>query len=141
VLDWKDYQWEVFAYNLHFEFRVPDKGIKSYRCEIQLRADGSVIEDIGLPDIALHPELGTFIAFPSATRVATAAGFDMSRCSSRMEYRSKERRFIYLIEQVVSPFRPAVGGGRLCDVRTIEIDAHTGRQISIVTEEFLICDA
>jgi hypothetical protein len=137
--DWKDYQWEVFAYNLHFEFRVPEKGIEVYQCDIRLRADGSVVEDIGLPDIALHPELGTFAPFSSAVRVATDAGFDMPRCDSEMSYRSKEGRFIYSFRQIVSSFRSVVGGGRSYDVRTIEIDAHTGKIIRVFTHEDFSC--
>jgi len=139
VPSWKDYKWEVSAYNLHFEFRVPDKGIEFYRSGIRLRADGSVIEDIDLPAIAQHPELGTFTAFSSAVQLATTAGFDMLRCDSEMSYRSKEQRFIYSFRQVVSQDRPAVGGGRSYDVRTIEIDAHTGQQIRIFTEEYFSC--
>ncbi len=136
---WKDFEWEIFAYNLHFEFCVPDKGIEYYRCDIRMRADGSVIEDIDLPDIALHPELGTFAPFPSAVQTAAAAGFDVSHCGFELSYRSNEGRFIYSIRQVVSLDRPAVGGGRSYDVRTIDIDARTGRTIRIFTQDNFSC--
>jgi hypothetical protein len=127
--DWKDYKWEVFAYNLHFEFHLPDKGIEFYQASIRLRADGSVIEDIDLPDILRHPERAVFVPLSSAMQAATTAGFDVSHCEIEIAYRPKDDRCVYSFQQLVRRDGPSLY------FKCIDIDAHTGKQLRVFKQE------
>jgi len=126
---WKDYKWEVFAYNLHFEFRLADKGIEFYQASIRLRADGSVIEDIDLPNIAQHPERAAFVPLSSAVQAATAAGFDISHCEIEIAYRPKDDRCVYSFQQLVRRDGPSLY------FKCVDVDAHTGKQLRIFKQQ------
>ncbi len=120
---WRDYKWEVFAYNLLFQFRLPEKGIEYYTAGIRLRSDGSVIEEIDLPDIAKHPEHGDFVPLSTAKQAAAAAGFDLSRCQIEIDYRRKDDRCVYFFRQLTRH------EGVLLHFNCLEVDAHTGKNL------------
>lgn len=128
--DWKDYKWEVFAYNLHFRFRLPEKGIEYYTASIRLRSDGSVIEEIELPNIAKHPERADFVSLSTAIETATGAGFDIPRLSNvRIEYRAKDDRCVYTFEQLTRQ------EGVMLYYKCLDIDAHTGKKLRTYNTE------
>jgi hypothetical protein len=119
---WKE-KW-VFAYNLHFRFRLPEKGIEYYTASIRLRSDGSVMQEIDLPSIAEHPDRGDFVSLSTAIQTATAAGFDVSHCGNiQIKYLPKYDRCVYSLEQLTRQ------KGVMLYYKCLEVDAHTGKQL------------
>ncbi len=128
--DWRDYKWEVFAYRLHFRFSLPEKGIEYYTASIRLRGDGSIIEEIDLPNIAEHPERAHFVSLSTALQTATAAGFDISRLFNfEIQYRPKDDRCVYTFEQLTRQEPP------MLYYKCLDVDAHTGKQLRTYNSE------
>jgi hypothetical protein len=123
----KNYQWEAPAYLLHFEFRMPEKGIAFYQATIECRRDGSVIKEIDLPEIAKHPERGTFVSLKEALKAAK--GFDLEKSSVEMDYREKEGKCVYRVTQLVRETGPRLF------FKSVDIDAHTGRAVAVYKSE------
>src|SRR5262245_36024942 len=70
----KDYKWEVHAYRLHLRLSLPEDGIEFYDAIIECRSDGSVIEEIDLPETAKFPERAKFISTTKAFQIAKEKG-------------------------------------------------------------------
>ncbi len=127
---WKEFKREVFAYNLHFRFRLPAKGIEYYTASIRLRTDGSVIEEIDLPNIVKHPERADFVSLSTAIQTATAAGFDIPRLDNvQIEYRPKDDRCVYTFEQLTHH------EGIKLSYKCLDVDAHTGKKLRTYNTE------
>lgn len=131
VPTWRECRWEVFAYSLYFGFSLPEKGIEFYLANVRLRADGSVIEEIDLPDMGKHPERASFIPLTSAIKIAADAGFDVSKCNVEIDYRPKDDCCAYFFRQLD---RTELDGLKL-HFKCIEIDAHSGKQLRVFTQE------
>ena len=127
--NWRDFKWEVFAYRLNFQFQLPEKGIEVYQASIRLREDGSVIEEIDLPDMGKHPERAEFVALSEAVKLAVAEGFDVAKCDREMEYREKEDRCVYLFRQLDRKDGPALF------FKCMDIDAHSGKTLRVFEQE------
>jgi hypothetical protein len=120
---YREYELDVFAYRLIFEFRLPEKGIEYYKAPVEFRLDGSVKQEISLPEIRESPDLAEFVSLKDALRTAAANGFDVSKCFARITYLGQYGICGYVI---VQPFRP----NRHQYLRIAEIDAHNGKLIS-----------
>lgn len=129
VPDWKEFQWEVFAYKLFFQFRLPDRGIEYYEASIRLRADGSVIEEIDLPDMGKHPERAAFVPLSAAVKVAKDAGFDVGKCSVDIDYRPEDGCCVYSFVQRDHADESCTA------FRGVEVDAHAGKLLRVIEQE------
>lgn len=116
----KHYEWTVHAYDLHFEFTMPNKGIKSYTAQIKLNSDGSVLSEIDLPDFARHPEKLNFTSIAKVKRVAEKAGFDLTEAETEIDYDLRQDSIIWRFTKVVSD------DGLIIQYKNIEVDAHSG---------------
>ena len=124
----KSYRWEVPAYELHFEFRRPDRGIASYVATIECRQDGSVLHEIDLPEIAAHPERGEFVAFADAVSAAQTSGFDVARAHAEIDYEGKTGRCVYRFRKESDPDDEQTLG---ITARCLDVDAHSGKVLRL----------
>ena len=115
----RDYAWEIPAYRLHFAFRMPEAGIERYVATIELRADGSIINDITLPCYSCHPEKLKFVALPDATAVAVAHGMSETAASVKLDYSPEVDSLVWIYSQ-----RVAEAG--VANYDDLVIDAHSG---------------
>jgi hypothetical protein len=126
---WGEYQWEMPAYIICFCFSDPDRGIQSFGAAIRLRRDGTVIEELGLPAIARHPERGRFISVPVAYQIAADAGFHLAQSEKRLDYDRQRDMCVYTFEEVTSENASSIF------YKVLEIDAHTGRRLRLYQQE------
>jgi hypothetical protein len=126
-----NYQWEVPAYCLHLRFSLPEKGIEFYDASISCRLDGSVIEEIDLPEIAKHPERAEFISTLEAFEIAGQNGFDTSKVSAKLDYRVDPGVCVYTFRQVIRK------EDTLIFFKVVDIDAHNGKVVKIYDSEAL----
>jgi hypothetical protein len=115
------YQWEVPAYSLSFDFRLPDIGVNTYKAQIQLRGDGSVLKEIDLPPFAADPSKRRFVTLERASALADDRGYRLALGSVTLEYSKPIQSFVWRFS------------GRAHDNRqnfhfqVLTIDAHSGR--------------
>ena len=127
--DSKDYEWEVPAYVIDFDFRIPELGLASYPAQIELRADGSVIKEIDLP--AFGSDLGkqAFFPFTKALEVALKRGFDRDGIKATLKF---SERF----NSLVWDFREVSGDdGLVIKSETLLVSAHTGEVLDTGVSE------
>ncbi len=127
--DSKRFRWEVPAYRLLFEFRLPNKGIEYYEASIDCRRDGSVINEIDLPEIAKHPNRAIFVSLSDVTQTARANGFDVASARVEIRYHPKEGKCVYRFAELVRR------DGPMLFFRCADIDAHSGKLMRIYEEE------
>jgi len=125
--DSKKYKWEVHAYDLHFAFQMPNIGIRSYTAQIQLRRDGSVLEEIDLPAFASSPEKLNFITLEKAASVAVASGFSRKDIDPKITYFKAADALVWEFEELVSDY------GLVKIYKKLYVSAHNGA----VLKEFL----
>ncbi len=136
------------AYDLTFYFSDKNKGLKSYYIKLALNEDGSINEEIGLPDIALFPEKGKIISCSQASAIAEKQGFPLKHQSIRFEYSSESQSFIWIVtdnrpvkaDEILSDeisedrerllLLAAIGNGK-GTYKTIDINANNGSVIRI----------
>lgn len=118
--DSKNYKWEVHAYDLHFSFQMPSAGIKSYTAQIQLRSDGSVLEEIDLPAFASAPEKLKFISLQDAFSVAAAKGFSRKDVHPEIMYFKDADSLAWKFQEIVSD------DGLVIESKNIYVSAHNG---------------
>lgn len=116
----KDYQWEVHAYDLHFAFQMPSLGIASYTAQIRLRSDGSVLEEIDLPNFAKAPEKLNFISLKDAASMAIANGFSSRRLDPDILYFKEADALVWSFQETTSD------DGLITRRKNIYISAHDG---------------
>lgn len=116
----KNYKWEVPAYILHFAFKMPEAGIASYTSQISLRSDGSVLEDIGLPNFTASPGKLVLIPLSDAIEIAVLRGFARDQMHVDLKYDEKVDSLVWTIDQKVAD------DGVVIDFTTIDVSAHTG---------------
>jgi hypothetical protein len=115
----KNYEWEVHAYDLHFEFKLPEKGIRSYVAQISLKSDGAVLNEINIPRFGSNPEKLKFVALSDAFKKAKKLGYSED---SKIE-------LVYLKESdslAWKFWRINTDDGLLIDYQVTEISVHTG---------------
>ncbi|MFZ6731710.1 hypothetical protein ACO0LG_07295 [Undibacterium sp. Ji42W] len=70
----RDYQWEIPAYILQFDFELSGTPKVIFPVEISLRSDASIIEEMNLPAYANSTEKQVFHSFRELTSVIARKG-------------------------------------------------------------------
>src|SRR5207245_2836578 len=87
----------------------------------ECRADGSVIQEIDLPEIAKHPDRAQFISTSKAFEIATKKGFDTTKSRVELGYQANPGVCVFTFSQMVRQ-----NGPRLF-FKCIDIDAHSDK--------------
>jgi hypothetical protein len=95
-----NFRWEVPAYDLLFTFHMSEIGLDSYTAEIQLRANGSVLQELDLPDFADDPGKLHFTTLGEALLTAESKGFDPGKVAAQIAYDSKADALIWRLSAV-----------------------------------------
>ena len=118
--DSKNFKWEVHAYDLHFTFQMPDIGIKSYTAQIELRSDGSVLEEIDLPAFAHSQDKLKFISLQRAASIAVAKGYNRKTLDPEIVYFKEADSLVWKFQETTSD------DGLNIEYKNIYVSAHTG---------------
>jgi len=125
----KNYKWEVHAYRLHLRLSLPEDGIEFYDASIECKSDGSVIEEIDLPETAKHPDRAKFISTSKASRIAGDKGFDTSKSDVELGYNTDLGICVFIFSQMTRQDYP------MLYFKRVDIDAHTGKVLKIYETE------
>jgi hypothetical protein len=122
---------QLGSYYLLFYFKDESKGLKSFFADMRLRDDGSVSEDIKLPNIANEPSKGNIISCREVSQIAEKNGFALKDQSIWFQYSKDTDSFVWEVTGV--PVEPDNSGGVLGLImigkgtfRKMDIDATTG---------------
>jgi hypothetical protein len=119
-----DYQWEIPSFRLSFKLVLPEAGISSYVATIELRADGSVIQDIDLPCFACAPDKLRVLPLAEAAAIATDAGFSKTDAAVEIDYQADIDSLVWIFSQQISD------DGNVIKYDRMSLDAHTGAIIT-----------
>jgi hypothetical protein len=121
----KNYRWEVPAYVLNFEFKLPEKGIASYTAQIELRSDGSVLKEIDLPRFSSNTSKLNFISSEQAAAVAIENGFSLPVKRAKIAYSKESDSLIWVFSQIESEEASTF------ILKKLEVSAHTGKVVRL----------
>jgi len=120
------------TYVLLFRFSASDKGLKYFYAEVRLNDDGSINQEIKLPNIGKAPSKGQIVSCKEAVAIAVKEGFPKERISTWFEYSSERDCFIWelsdsqrnsigIVQNLVEiPLRQGIGTeGFLVEIRSI----------------------
>ncbi|MCE5268817.1 MAG: hypothetical protein LLG00_13130 [Planctomycetaceae bacterium] len=124
----KNYRWEVPTYVLHLRFALPERGIEYYDAQIDCRADGSIVNEVDLPEIAKYPERSQFISVSTALETAKKNGFDPTKTETELGYRPKLGVCVFSFSQVTEKATQGIE-----HLRCLDINAHNGKVIESYT--------
>lgn len=127
--DAKNYKWKIFAYSLNFLLADPKKGIKAYHARILLDSDGNILQQIDLPQIAKNPEKSNIISLAEAKKIAAKHKFPLDRSNAEISYESERDSLVWTLEYKLK------GDKYVWVDRSISIDAHTGKVLSVGDSE------
>ena len=136
---WKKNQ--VGSYDLTFYFSDRRKGLKAFYSKIVLDADGGVVEEISLPNIALYLQKAEIIPLNRAIALAEKNGFPRKRMSFDFEYNKELDSFTWIIsdnQPVEADNQVEYAPIGLGTYRTIAIDATSGSVIKIYKKTILL---
>ena len=85
------------AYDLLFYFSDKANGLKFFYSKLALNENGSVNEEINLPDIAENPIKGKIIPCEIASEIAEQNGFPKKFQSQYFEYNAEQNTFVWQI--------------------------------------------
>ncbi len=88
---------QLGAYALTFHFSDKSNGLKYYFTQLTLGADGSIKEEINLPEIAANPVKAKIISCKTALSIAEKHGFPKEYQSITFEYSSEQDSFIWVV--------------------------------------------
>jgi hypothetical protein len=125
----KDYKWEVHAYRLHLRLSLPEKGIEFYDASIECRSDGSVIEEIELPETAKYPDRAKFISTSKAFKIAKDKGFDTEKTNVELAYNTDLGVCVFTFSQLTRREYP------MLYFKRVDVDAHTGKVLKTYDTE------
>lgn len=94
----KNFHWEIPAYELHFSFSEPSKGIKVYRAYLSLRSNGEVIKEIALPEISRSPQKANLISLRDAINIAIERDFPKKKMKLALAYSEEQDSIIWVVE-------------------------------------------
>jgi len=97
----------IHAFDLHYHFEWPEKGIGSYAAAIKMDTTGRILWDIDLPTIHKHPNKAKIISLEEAKKIATANRFDLVGATSGFDYSRESDSFVWHFTRVIE-FRKAV---------------------------------
>jgi hypothetical protein len=119
------------AYILVFVYSNRNKGIKEFRFDLVLNADGSLFRDIYFPNLANDSNKANIISCQQAIDIASQNGFQRDKVFPKLEYDGASDSFVW----VIADLRPrvldkplAIGKGIY---KQIEIDAVTSKVLKI----------
>jgi hypothetical protein len=128
---------KVGSYDLVFHFSDEPNGLKAFYSKLLLDANGVVMEEINLPQIAGAPLKAKLISVKQALKIATQDGFVGQHLSPDFDYYANTDSFAWVIEDSEAITKPGicpseVGPQSLPEVghalyRRVFIEAHTGR--------------
>ncbi len=125
----RNWRWQIFAYGINFMLAQPAQGLRAYHARILLDAEGNVIQEIDLPEIARHPERANIIPLSVARRIADTNGFPRNRTNIEISYDSERDSIVWTLEYRLN------GDRYVWTDRVIRIDAHSGEVLSIGNAE------
>ena len=85
------------AYDLLFYFSDEDNGLTSFYSKLALNEDGSVNQEINLPNIAQNSAKGKIISCQEASEIADKNGFPKKFQSQYFEYNAEQDTFVWQI--------------------------------------------
>ncbi len=118
--DSKEYEWEIPAYVLEFEFSLPDVGLPFYTAQMEIRADGSIIEEIDLPAFASDPSKEKLLPFLAVLALAIENGFSEDKLDAMLVYDEERDLMAWRFSETVSDDGSVIKG------RVLLISAHSG---------------
>jgi hypothetical protein len=138
---WK--QERVGSYDLVFYFSDRRKGLKAFHSKIVLDGDGSVIDEINLPDIANQPQKANLISVDEAMRIAARNNFVGSKIWPSFEYNAETDSFAWVIHDSEPVTQKGICPSENIPIghgpyRIISIEAHTGRILKKDCYSFLV---
>ena len=125
----KDYKWEVHAYRLHLRLSLPENGIEFYDASIECRSDGSVMEEIDLPETAKYPDRAKFISASKVFKIAQDKGFDATKTDVELGYNTDLGVCVFTFSQMTRQEYP------MLYFKRVDIDAHTGKVLKTYDAE------
>ena len=129
----------IDGYDFNFKFSDKRKGLKAFHFKVAADADGHIINDLALPDIASNPQKANLISCKQALAIASKNGFPLERSSIYFEYDRKTESFNWRISdsQAVEPDEPSFGFGQ-GTYKKISIEAETGKVLKIYKETIVL---
>lgn len=88
---------KIGAYDLLFRFSDKANGLKFYYVKMRLNEDGTVADEIDLPNIAFEPNKAKLIPCKRAVEIAASRGFPKQYQSVEFRYSPERGRFIWII--------------------------------------------
>jgi len=135
------YEWNapMGSYDLVFWFSDPKKGLKALYSKIILNDDGTIREDINLPNIAANPEKALIIPCRKAVSIAVNQGFPKQALHIKFGYSPEQHSFVWIITDVTGtePDDPLAVKGQ-GTYKNIQIDANTGLVLRIYKETIIM---
>ncbi|GHC13084.1 hypothetical protein GCM10010080_30750 [Thermomonas carbonis] len=116
----KDYHYEVYAYDLQFEFQMRSVGIDSYTAQIKLRSDGSILQEIDLPAFAESPEKLGFISLEHAASIASSKGYEHKALYPQIVYLEETDSLAWKFQEKIPD------DGLVTQSKVIFVSAHNG---------------
>jgi len=116
-----DYRREVPAYRLNFGLHRPMVGIPLFVAAIELRADGSAIDEIELPCFSCHPEKRILVDMQAAAATAVANGMSASAMSVGVDYDRDADSIVWVFTQGIN-----TGKSKVALADRLLVDAHSG---------------
>lgn len=130
------------AYDLRFKFSDSKRGLKYFYSKLVLNDDGSIREDLRLPNIGANPEKSRIISCKETIKIAILNGFPKESVSVDFDYSPTDEVFVWIItdtrattpDDETFPFG-LTGKGTF---REILINANTGQVIRINKETIFL---
>jgi len=116
------------SYDLLFYFSDKANGLKSFYSKLALNEDGSVNEEINLPEIAENPAKGKIIPCRSAAEIAAQNGFPKKFQNQYFEFNYEQKIFVWEIHdrRPTTPDESLLGLAGNGTYNVIQINANTG---------------
>lgn len=119
--DSRKFRTEVPAYLLHWDFALPEAGIRNYTATLALRGDGTVLRRLDLPTFAADPDKLRLVPLSQiAENLIKKKRINPAVATATVTFDGKADHLIWHFEQ------PLPGGGSEVRIDTVDVDAHTG---------------
>jgi hypothetical protein len=135
---------KIGSYDFLFRFSKPSKGLKYFYSRIALFEDGSVADDIALPNVSLDSAKAALIPCKDASMIAGKNGFPLKYQNIEFGYSFSADAFVWIVSdrRAIEPDKTGgvadlvlMGKGTF---RRIEIEAHTGKVLRIYKETIVV---
>ena len=119
--DSRKFRAEIPAYALHWDFALPEAGIRNYTATLALRGDGTVLRRLDLPDFAANPDKLRLVPLARiAEDLIRKKRLDPAVATATVTYDGKAEHLVWHFEQ------PLPGGGAEIRIDAVDVDARTG---------------